>query len=940
MSRKRNADDSEDVALLDVQSPRKRTKTPFQPFPPMPVVASGSSSSSWTSSSPSRVKATAAAPFATPRTPYTPYPLQPSDSPSNPFGKNRNAQLTRSLPPESSFKKHVALRFQFVRTGKGKESVMSPRQGGVHRIARVPLNYTFVHLRCLIAWLFNTPAAYASAGATSLNGGAGDGYLFEVKDNATVYSPLYKPGQVKSGVTIVKLSNVRDPVKRWRARCGFGFGSEEDEDELSEEDDEEEDRSSEIGADEESEDWKWADEEDFTLGHAFPQGLNPEIAIIYHHSPTTQIHITVNKLLLPRQRGIANAPHVFTARGRVHLSPAPLPRLVFGTSTSILQSLSSSSPARPSPPRPRITRARVSALTAATKASGAMPVTFAPEVAPRAKGKDKGKGKAVVRLRSLTPPYRAPAGRKLFPRRDPTPKAKPAVKARKLRSPPPPARADEDEDEDVELTDADADGDTDPEHQDREKEPDSDGLHPFDATHPFFHAQGSSPLKPVPDLASSPLFSSGSNSNTNNAKRVVVLVPDSDDEQGQEPDHNLPSPVTSEDEDDSPSCEEEPHKTLNPDKWNAPPFAFARYLLEYMDPQGTALAVARGEVFDASFFREMAQGQEDTVVDPFDADDDDDDEEWERKKGDRKEDERKEAARKKEEERKKEKAGREKGGKGKTERDEESEDEDMEEVDMTGDQSTENEEDEDDDEVAEERVERNPDLKRKRSIRWTSEEKERERDRRLTRYLLENHEDDDTEEEGGDEMELEDDEHDQEHENEHESQEHTQGSTPGLTTGSSRGASSLPPSSPPRASSPTFEPLFPLSSFDTDEPASHLYSNRAHASSTSSLPDPSDFSSIVSAHYPNKKYTQTPAPPRAWTKRLRIERLEKRLERGKRGSYLTKYDEVDGGAAGEEGKEAEVDELAGDDEVKEEKWTKPVLKPGEVWDPFGDEEEI
>jgi hypothetical protein len=48
---------------------------------------------------------------------------------------------------------------------------------------------------------------------------------------------------------------------------------------------------------------------------------------------------------------------------------------------------------------------------------------------------------------------------------------------------------------------------------------------------------------------------------------------------------------------------------------------------------------------------------------------------------------------------------------------------------------------------------------------------------------------------------------------------------------------------------------------------------------------------IIASHYPNKKYTFTPAPPIARKQRLLLERLEKRLERGKKGSYLCKYDE-------------------------------------------------
>ena len=70
------------------------------------------------------------------------------------------------------------------------------------------MNYTFSHLHCLIAWLFNTPAHYAN-GKNRL--GDAEDYLFEVKTKAKLYSPLYKPRQLKGGVMAVKLSNVRDP---------------------------------------------------------------------------------------------------------------------------------------------------------------------------------------------------------------------------------------------------------------------------------------------------------------------------------------------------------------------------------------------------------------------------------------------------------------------------------------------------------------------------------------------------------------------------------------------------------------------------------------------------------------------------------------------------------------------------------------------------------
>lgn len=178
----------------------------------------------------------------------------------------------QSLPPISSFSKHIALRFQFVRRGP----TISPRQGGVYRTVQVPLNYTLVHLKCLIAFLFNTPASYHRNVAIN---GANDDHLFEVKSKVTMYSPLYKPGQIRSGHTTVKLSNVRDPC-RWRSQYGYANDSEEDELNDSEEDREE------VNEDGESaeEDSKWEDEEDYTLGHVWPEGLDVHRGLIYVRS--------------------------------------------------------------------------------------------------------------------------------------------------------------------------------------------------------------------------------------------------------------------------------------------------------------------------------------------------------------------------------------------------------------------------------------------------------------------------------------------------------------------------------------------------------------------------------------------------------------------------------------------------------------------------------
>jgi len=152
------------------------------------------------------------------------------------------------------------------------------------------MNYTFAHLRCLIAWLFDTPAHYAN-GKNGL--GDAEDYLFEVKTKAKLYSPLYKPGQLKGGVTTVKLSNVRDPG-RWRS--GYGNGLEEDE--LSESEDEEM-VDGESQADAEEVDCTWVDEEDYTLAHAWPTGLDPTTGIIYVSFFFSVYSLYMSDLILP-----------------------------------------------------------------------------------------------------------------------------------------------------------------------------------------------------------------------------------------------------------------------------------------------------------------------------------------------------------------------------------------------------------------------------------------------------------------------------------------------------------------------------------------------------------------------------------------------------------------------------------------------------------------
>lgn len=323
------------------------------------------------------------------------------------------------------------------------------------------------------------------------------------------------------------------------------------------------------------------------------------------------------------------------------------------------------------------------------------------------------------------------------------------------------------------LFDADADGD-------------GDDVHAFTESHPFFQSDAS-PCKKARHEPS------------------VILVEDSDDEAV---------------DDGSEDCDAQPSLV----RWNEPTYAFALYLLQFMDPLGSV-----NDDIDASFFE--------APYDPFDNDDD------------------------------LVKAVKKTHGSIVYE----------DEVEYEEDEDVYDEDDDDDD-----------------GIDLADSEKDDEAGK-----------DAEYEEEEGEEVDEDGEyEDDEDEDGDYITNPHTftLGSTPDLVH---RSSSSLPASSPPRDSSPP--PALPMS----------------------------EASIVLEEHYPNTKYTQTPAPPRARKHRLRLGRVERRFARTKNAEFLTKYDEVDE----EEDPAAAVDELA-DDGAADVPWTMPVLKEGEVWDPFGDEPEI
>ena len=169
----------------------------------------------------------------------TPYPAKPFDSPSNPFGRKHALALTSSLPPSTAFGKHLPLRFQVIRPNARKAGF---HKEGIGRIAQVPLNYTFHHLRYLIAFFF---------GAEEDIGGTG--HLFEVKKDVEVDTQPYTVGGIKKGEPWVRLSGDRNP---YLYKNDWEF-----------EDDERGSQTGEGEPDSNAEEagWKWEAEEDFSL---------------------------------------------------------------------------------------------------------------------------------------------------------------------------------------------------------------------------------------------------------------------------------------------------------------------------------------------------------------------------------------------------------------------------------------------------------------------------------------------------------------------------------------------------------------------------------------------------------------------------------------------------------------------------------------------------
>ncbi|KAH9917304.1 uncharacterized protein B0H18DRAFT_1034842 [Fomitopsis serialis] len=164
------------------------------------------------------------------------------------------------------------------------------------------------------------------------------GHVFEVRDNVQLYTHHYRPGVIKrgSGRVLVRLSSVRDrklfpdlygdnALVKACSSSGYassaastsGAWSEGGElDATSSPETDFEEDADDLSADE----WVWEAEDDYTIEHVWPDGLDYAQAIIYHHLPGCH--------KLPPRKGAGNQPFVFRWKGSAcgavriaHLSP-------------------------------------------------------------------------------------------------------------------------------------------------------------------------------------------------------------------------------------------------------------------------------------------------------------------------------------------------------------------------------------------------------------------------------------------------------------------------------------------------------------------------------------------------------------------------------------------------------------------------------------------
>ncbi|PIL27672.1 hypothetical protein GSI_10824 [Ganoderma sinense ZZ0214-1] len=324
-----------------MKRPRDMFDSPIS-SPPIPSKRRFLSQPMAPSSSPSTSRST---PYVLPRQPScSPWALAtPHDSPSNPFGLNRSLRAL-TLPRPSGFGKHIVLRLQLVSTADAPRTRGGPSRRHTEapfRIVQLPLNFSFRLLHMLILFVFASdarllmkrkrrvfsppsPIGRKNKGKTRGKSGNKDkaeddeeesneeGHLFEVLNDISVCSMVgMRPGQIRPGTgkLYARLSSARERKL---------FNDPDD-------DDDEDDVFAGASANHTTplaeaekdveEGWVWEAEDDFMLSNVWSDGLDLKKGIIYHHTPSTPVHITVNQTRVPGRKGTGNTPYVFVAQG-------------------------------------------------------------------------------------------------------------------------------------------------------------------------------------------------------------------------------------------------------------------------------------------------------------------------------------------------------------------------------------------------------------------------------------------------------------------------------------------------------------------------------------------------------------------------------------------------------------------------------------------------
>ncbi|KAI1798036.1 hypothetical protein LXA43DRAFT_1088185 [Ganoderma leucocontextum] len=320
-----------------MKRPRDMFDTPISSSPPIPSKRRFLSMAP--SSSPSTSRST---PYTLPRQPScSPWAFAtPHDSPSNPFGLNRSLRAL-ALPRPSGFGKHIVLRLQLVSTADAPRTRGGPSRRHTeapYRIVQLPLNYSFRLLHMLILFVFASdarlrvkrkrrvfsppsPIGRKNKGKVRSKDegkdeegddeeGIGEGHLFEVLNDISVCSMAgMRPGQIRAGTgkLYARLSSARE-------RKLFTDPDDDDEDNVFA------GASAKhttplAGVENDEEGWVWEAEDDFMLSNVWSDGLDLKKGIIYRHTPSTLVHITVNQTRVPGRKGTGNTPYVFIAQG-------------------------------------------------------------------------------------------------------------------------------------------------------------------------------------------------------------------------------------------------------------------------------------------------------------------------------------------------------------------------------------------------------------------------------------------------------------------------------------------------------------------------------------------------------------------------------------------------------------------------------------------------